>query len=206
MERPGLSIGDRFQPLLPDRVQQRADEQAQADLPQLRHRVLGEELMHRPQVAPGAGGGRDQEDAGTDGREGERFPAPLLGEVEGLAQGLNELPLLVALAHLGPDGMDQPAIRQVAGLADHRVPRGDAAALGDDLPAVGQHDAARRLGDDRGHSPAVGQPAVGGIDDALHRLIEDVVDHHGESLAAAECFLFDDRSRHVLSVIFIVAN
>src|SRR5207247_6367177 len=126
------------------------------------------------QVSPGADVERHGEDAAGDRRKRHRLPAALLGAAQCREQRLPELVFLIALAETRTDGVDHALERQLSRGGDHRAARRDRAAAADDAIGLLLQRRSRGAGDDPGDAAAVRELAVGGVDNGLDRLFQQV--------------------------------
>src|SRR5205809_3843607 len=117
---------------------------------------------------------RHGEDAAGDRRKRHRLPAALLGAAQCREQRLPELVFLIALAETRTDGVDHALERQLSRGGDHRAARRDRAAAADDAIGLLLQRRSRGARNDSGDAAAVRELAVGGVDDGLDCLFQQV--------------------------------
>src|SRR5207302_3647662 len=130
----------------------------------------------------------------ADRRDRHRLPAALLGAAKCREQRLPELVFLLALAKTRTDGVDHALERQLSRGGDHRAARRDRAAAAHDASGLLLERRSRGARNDAGDAAAVREVAVGGVDDRLDRLFQqvaadDLEDPAGRYLFPEERFL-----------------
>src|SRR6185503_3521649 len=133
-----------------------------------------------------------REDPAGHRGEGHRAPTPLLGQPEGFAKGLYELALLVAFAVARPDGVDHALEGKLSRGSDHRRARRERPARSDQPVGFGLQLGSGGARDDPGDAAAVRKMPIGGVDDSLDRLLEEIAPHHLEQAPGRYFFLRED--------------